>query len=118
MKSIKDYINEQMINEYMAQDINKELMADERIIKSDITEQDLKDAGWGGSFMDDRSWIVVDEVEYTKIKEDSWQASSLSNHSLPRSINSKQLYELIQQNSSDKGYKGELYKNNPHKVVL
>lgn len=106
------------INEYRAQDINANLMIDDRVIKSDISVDDLKDAGWGDSFMDDRSWIVVDNVEYTKIKADAWQGSSSLGSALSGTIDSAKLYELIKSNKSDNGYKGELYKNNPHDVKL
>lgn len=102
----------------MAQDINKDLMIDDRIITAELTEQDLVDAGWGGSFMDDRSWIVIDNTEFNKIKDDKWQASSSQASALSGTISSAELFKLIQKYKSDKGYKGEIYKNNPHKVIL
>lgn len=118
MKSLKNRIQESMITEYKAQDLDKDLMVDDRIIKSDITEDDLVNAGWGGSFMDDYSWIIVGNREYHKIKEDSWQGQSSQASVLSGTISSKKLFELIQKNPSDKGYKGELYKNNPRNVKL
>ena len=54
MRSLKEYL----VTEYMAQDLNDKLMIDNRVISSDITLQDLKDAGWGNSILDDKSWIV------------------------------------------------------------
>ena len=42
MRSLKEYL----VTEYMAQDLNDKLMIDNRIISSDITLQDLKDASW------------------------------------------------------------------------
>jgi len=113
MKSLTQYIME-----YMAQDINKDLMIDDRIISSEISQQDLEDCGWGGSFMDDRSWIVIDNVEFNKIKQDTWQGSTKLASASGSTLRSEELFKLIQNNKSYKGYKGELYKNNPHKVVL
>ena len=72
MRSLKEYL----VTEYMAQDLNDKLMIDNRVISSDITLQDLKDAGWGSSMLDDKSWIVVDNQEFYKIKKDGWQKHS------------------------------------------
>ena len=113
---MKTYL--QYIREYRAQDINDELMVDDRIITPEITEQDLIDAGWGSSFNDDRSWIVIDKTEYHKIKDDTWQGLVQSSSSSITFISSEKLFKLIQKNKSDKGYKGEIYKNNPRKVIL
>ena len=54
MRSLKEYL----VKEYMTQDLNDKLMIDNRVISSNITLKDLKDAGWGSSMLDDKSWIV------------------------------------------------------------
>lgn len=107
MKLLSNYIAE-----YLAHDINDELMLDrdKRIVSSEISEDDLKHAGWGGSFMDDRSWIVVDNIEYTKIKADGWQANSSLSHALSGIISSAELYKRIQKVLPVDGFKGEIYK--------
>ena len=33
-------------------------------------------------------------------------------------ISSENLFKLIEKNKSNKGYVGELYLNNPHKIIL
>lgn len=113
---MKTYL--QYIREYRAQDINDKLMVDNNIITPEITEQDLVDAGWGSSFNDDRSWIVIDKTEYHKIKDDTWQGLSQSSSSSIVFVSSSKLFKLIQKSKSDNGYKGEIYKNNPRKVIL
>ena len=102
----------------MAQDLNDKLMIDNRVISSDITLQDLKDAGWGSSMLDDKSWIVVDNQEFYKIKKDGWQKHSTQSSVISGVISSEDLFNLIEKNKSDKGYVGELYLNNPHKIIL
>lgn len=113
MKSLKKYITE-----YKAQDINKVLMLNDRIITPSISLEDLQNAGWGGSFMDDRSWIVIDNVEFNKIKEDGWQGLSTQKSTIGGTISSEKLFELIQKNKSYKGYKGEIFLNKSHNVKL
>ena len=54
MRSLKEYL----VTEYMAQGLNDKLMIDNRVISSDITLQDLKDAGWGSSMLDDKNSLV------------------------------------------------------------
>ena len=102
----------------MAQDLNDKLMIDNRIISSDITLQDLKDAGWGNSILDDKSWIVVDYQEFYKIKKDGWQKHPIQPSAIYGVISSENLFKLIEKNKSNKGYVGELYLNNPHKIIL
>lgn len=114
MRSLKEYL----VTEYMAQDLNDKLMIDNRVISGDITLQDLKDAGWGSSILDDKSWIVVDNQEFCKIKKDGWQQQSTQSNVISGVISSEKLFELIEKNKSDKGYVGELYLNNPHKIIL
>ena len=114
MRSLKEYL----VTEYMAQDLNDKLMIDNRIISSDITLQDLKDAGWGNSILDDKSWIVVDDQEFYKIKKDGWQKHSMQPSAISGVISSENLFKLIEKNKSNKGYVGELYLNNPHKIIL
>lgn len=114
MRSLKEYL----LTEYMAQDLNDKLMIDNRVISSDITLQDLKDAGWGNSILDDKSWIVVDNQEFYKIKKDGWQKHSTQASAISGVISSEDLYKIIEKNKSDKGYVGELYLNNPHKIIL
>ena len=114
MRSLKEYL----VTEYMAQDLNDKLMIDNRVISSDITLQDLKDAGWGSSILADKSWIVVDDQEFDKIKKDGWQAYSTQSSVISGVISSEDLFKLIEKNKSDKGYVGELYLNNPHKIIL
>ena len=114
MRSLKEYL----VTECMAQDLNDKLMIDNRIISSDITLQDLKDAGWGNSILDDKSWIVVDDQEFYKIKKDGWQKHSMQPSAISGVISSENLFKLIEKNKSNKGYVGELYLNNPHKIIL
>ena len=114
MRSLKEYL----LTEYMAQDLNDKLMIDNRVISSDITLQDLKDAGWGSSMLDDKSWIVVDDQEFYKIKKDGWQKHSMQSSVISGVISSEDLFKLIEKNKSDKGYVGELFLNNPHKIIL
>lgn len=114
MRSLKEYL----VTEYMAQDLNDKLMIDNRVISGDITLQDLKDAGWGSSILDDKSWIVVDNQEFCKIKKDGWQQQSTQSNVISGVISSEKLFDLIKKNKSDKGYVGELYLNNPHKIIL
>ena len=111
MRSLKEYL----VTEYMAQDLNDKLMIDNRVISSDITLQDLKDAGWGSSMLDDKSWIVVDNQEFYKIKKDGWQKHSMQSSVISGVISSE---DLIEKNKSNKGYVGELYLNNPYKIIL
>ena len=114
MRSLKDYL----VKEYMTQDLNDKLMIDNRVISSDITLQDLKDAGWGSSMLDDKSWIVIDDQEFYKIKKDGWQKHSTYSSAISGVISSEDLFNIIEKNKSDKGYVGEIYLNNPHKTIL
>ena len=68
--------------------------------------------------LDDKSWIVVDNQEFYKIKKDGWQKQSTQSSVISGVISSEDLFKLIEKNKSDKGYAGELYLNNPHKIIL
>lgn len=114
MRSLKEYL----IYEYKAQKVNLRLMKADRIITNEITLKDLKDAGWGSSLLDDYSWIIVDGKEFHKIKKDGWYHSHTQGSALSGTISSEELFNLIQKNKSENGYKGEIYINEPHNVPL
>ena len=59
MRSLKEYL----VTEYMAQDLNDKLMIDNRVISSDITLQDLKDAGWGSSMLDETKSKILSKCD-------------------------------------------------------
>lgn len=69
-----------------------------------ISLNDLQNATWGASFMDDRAYIKIDDKEYIKIYENEWEYNPSLAHELPSIYNDNEILELINKSNKAKLY--------------
>lgn len=86
MKSLKQFIKEGMTAKSW-----KEIKD-----KSEVTLEMIEEAPGFGSFMDDRTWVVIDGASGEKIDDSRWQFSSNQARVLSGTINNKKVFDKIQ----------------------
>lgn len=65
------------------------------VTKSTITKDDLNNAAYSDSFMNDRACITIDGNDYVKIGEDEWQHMPSNSHALGGIYNTDKIYQML-----------------------
>lgn len=66
-----------------------------RVKMESISLQDIKDAIYSSSFMNDRAEIKIDGRDYVKIGKNKWQYMPVQAHAIGDIYTDKEVYDII-----------------------